>query len=290
MINVFCRELNDDRMQFVDLSVICQKTAIENALFIIHHELLWSLPNTNSVLKEISDNYKFCKKFIIVFIVDDFEGQYNLYKNLLLIRTSITASKKRKNEIVLPYVWEGMDVPFGPVRNIKPSVGFCGQNGIHRKKLIHTFQQSDVVVTNFVIREHFWGGAPHNPDIIKDFRKNMEENAFILSQRGNGNFSIRFYQTLSAGRIPVLVNTDMELPFKDIINWSEYIVFEKNEEDCLNKIKQLHHSGDYLLMQEKCSELYNNYFAPKVFFDQLMMQIVRKYCVPNILFPSIFNL
>jgi hypothetical protein len=290
MINIFRCESDDIRMQFLDLSTICQKTTIENAAFIIHHELIWALPNTNSILKEISEKYKSHKKFVIVFVVDDFEKKYSLYKNLLLIRTSIQASKKRKNEIILPYIWEGMNAPFGPIRSSKPSVGFCGQNGLHRKKLIHTFQQSDAVIANFIIREHFWGGAPHDPKIINEFKNNIEENAFILSQRGWGNFSMRFYQTLSAGRIPVLVNTDMELPFKDVINWPEYVVFEKNEQDCLAKVIELHHSGEYLVMQEKCSKLYNTYFAPNVFFDQLMMQIVRKYCAPSIVFSSIFNL
>ena len=37
--------------------------------------------------------------------------------------------------------------------------------------------------------------------------------------RGAGNFSIRLFETLAAGRVPVIVDTDLALPCADVVDW-----------------------------------------------------------------------
>lgn len=37
--------------------------------------------------------------------------------------------------------------------------------------------------------------------------------------RGAGNSSIRLFETLAAGRVPVIVDTDLTLPCADVIDW-----------------------------------------------------------------------
>ena len=41
--------------------------------------------------------------------------------------------------------------------------------------------------------------------------------------RGAGNWSFRFFETLSAGRIPVLIDTDSALPLEDRVDWSLHV-------------------------------------------------------------------
>src|SRR5690606_19049993 len=48
---------------------------------------------------------------------------------------------------------------------------------------------------------------------------------YVLCVRGAGNFSVRFYETLLMGRIPIFVNTDCLLPFEDKINWKKHVVW-----------------------------------------------------------------
>src|SRR5690606_37188550 len=43
--------------------------------------------------------------------------------------------------------------------------------------------------------------------------------------RGGGNFSVRFYEALAMGRIPVFINTDSSLPFDDRIDWKKHVVW-----------------------------------------------------------------
>lgn len=57
-----------------------------------------------------------------------------------------------------------------------------------------------------------------------DFFKNIQDNLYVFCLRGNGNFSIRFYEALIMGRIPVLVDTDIRLPLSDQIDWSKHCV------------------------------------------------------------------
>ena len=50
-----------------------------------------------------------------------------------------------------------------------------------------------------------------------------------MCQRG-GNFSYRFYETLSCGRIPVFVDTDCVLPADDLVDWQKICVWVDESE------------------------------------------------------------
>ncbi len=56
----------------------------------------------------------------------------------------------------------------------------------------------------------------------RNYQNHMMQNTYILCPRGYENFSIRFYETLAYGRIPVLIDTDMMLPPN--VNWDELCV------------------------------------------------------------------
>lgn len=52
--------------------------------------------------------------------------------------------------------------------------------------------------------------------------------------RGGGNFSVRFYETLAMGRIPILVNTDCLLPLANTIDWKKHCVWvEENDQQLI---------------------------------------------------------
>lgn len=58
----------------------------------------------------------------------------------------------------------------------------------------------------------------------------MIESDYIICIRGAGNFSVRLYETLAMGRIPVFVNTDCMLPIDDVLPWKEYVVWVEYDE------------------------------------------------------------
>ena len=69
-----------------------------------------------------------------------------------------------------------------------------------------------------IVRHVYTGSSSEN----KNYQNHMLQNTYILCPRGYENFSIRFYEALAYGRIPVLIDTDMVLPQN--ISWEELCV------------------------------------------------------------------
>lgn len=96
-----------------------------------------------------------------------------------------------------------------------------------RGLLLHSVSKSKLIQTDFILRSHYKGGASSREDSLrveKDFYQNIASNLFTLCIRGMGNYSVRFYQTLAMGRIPVLIDTDSLLPFSGHLDYMDLIV------------------------------------------------------------------
>jgi hypothetical protein len=87
------------------------------------------------------------------------------------------------------------------------------------------------------------------------FVRNIFDTSYTLCLRGLGNYSFRFYETLSAGRIPLFVNTDCVLPFDGVVDWRKYCVWVEQED--IDRI-------DQILLDFHCS-LSNTEFEEKQF-------------------------
>jgi len=61
-------------------------------------------------------------------------------------------------------------------------------------------------------------------DARRRYIESLKNSLFTLAPRGDGNFSLRFFETLAVGRIPVLIDTDAPLPLEDLIPYDEFIV------------------------------------------------------------------
>jgi len=171
---------------------------------------------------------------------------------------------------LLPYVWDGYENIFNPLdetRKIK--VGFCGLNNQYRKNLLQALKDDLDIEANFILRDKFWGEAPHHPNLISDFSHNLSNNHLQACDRGRGNFSMRFYQTLSAGRIPLISNVDMPLPFEDLIKWDEAIIRGASVEEALENIKRLKGVGEIFRRQIQCQKIYSEFFEPNQYFKNL---------------------
>ena len=103
----------------------------------------------------------------------------------------------------------------------------------HRYQILNNLECSKLVYTNFIHRKKYRAGAISEYDMHKttlEYYNNIRESDYILCLRGGGNYSIRFYETLLMGRIPVFINTDCILPLMDKINWKEHVVWIEWEE------------------------------------------------------------
>lgn len=248
---------------YVCSPMICNK--------IISCKPIWGMTGHKEI-QDIIDSYtNLTDKIVYIFLVTDTCNTFNIPQNIRLYRTSLCKSKQHKNEYVLPYVWEGITIPVSPLEKTDlPLVGFCGLNSEYRRRTLELFNSNKNVKTNFIIRNQFWGGSPHDKNLVDEFQNNMIETHFNICNRGAGNFSMRFYQTLSCGRIPILLNTDILLPFEEEINWNDIIVIGNTEEELINNLLHYWNTKNIVEMQIKCKEIYDTYFLNSIFFDKIL--------------------
>ncbi|WP_308992639.1 exostosin family protein [Mariniflexile litorale] len=128
-------------------------------------------------------------------------------------------------------------------------------SSIKRAHYLRKLQISKVLKTHFVLRNNYRAGVQAEFDKQKsteEFYNNIFNNVYTFCSRGVGNFSVRFYETLAVGRIPVLLNTDCRLPLKDSIDWSKHIIIlDVHKKDSLEKqIMAFHNSKSNETFQE----------------------------------------
>jgi len=80
------------------------------------------------------------------------------------------------------------------------------------------------IKTDF-IRRQGQGMSPNvQGGLRQQFLDNLQRNAYALCVRGADNYSWRFYEALSLGKIPILIDTDSMLPLEDEIPWDHFVV------------------------------------------------------------------
>ena len=201
--------------------------------------------------------------------------------------------------------------------NPKPIIGFCGQanpslfHAIHEKSrivfrnlkiyfrlskneaqqimptsflrasVLKTLQQSQVVSTNFILRKKYRAGITTDKDSHKstlEFYDNLKNSDYVVCIRGAGNFSVRFYETLAMGRIPLFINTDCSLPLEEVIQWKKHVVWVEYKERHLvaKKVNEFHQAlseTDFIALQQANRKLWEEYLKLGGFF---------KTCIGNL--------
>jgi hypothetical protein len=245
-----------------------QEVSIEECDYIVSSKIPYGCINP-SVIQDALKSYEGIHKNIIVFLLSDYNEPFDIPQNVLLFRAGLYKSQRKPNEFLIPHIWteDGIGTPFLPLpkRGIHPLVGFCGTMTSHpcRVQHINKIKSAPDIKNKFIIRDKYWAGKPHDKQVVNDFVKNIQETYFTLCSRGAGNWSARFYQVLYLGRIPIVVNTDLILPFEDKINWRDIIVFCDSENDIANNVRIFWRNKDINQVQIKCKEVYDTYLAPE---------------------------
>lgn len=241
-----------------------------SADFILHPKVLFGENDYESVTHQIKT---ICTAPIptIIFIVTDITIPFFQIDNAIIFTTSLEASRRSPSEIILPFIWAKthQNNQFLP-KTEKPKVGFCGQMwNVYRIYLVKALQNRPDIQCQFIIRTQFAGGDPNSITLQNDFIQNMDQSHFVVCSRGAGNWSMRFYETLAHGRIPVLIDSDMVLPFSDEIDWSEHIVMGKTAEETVERLLAFYHEKDIEEAQKKCKSIYYKYFTPNAFANKI---------------------
>lgn len=97
-----------------------------------------------------------------------------------------------------------------------------------RRRAMDLLERDSRVMTSFIRRRSYSG---HTSTIgldparaRREYIENMLESDVSLVVKGDGNYSYRFYEALSLGRIPLLLDTACRLPLEEIIDYSSFVI------------------------------------------------------------------
>lgn len=118
-------------------------------------------------------------------------------------------------------------------------------SSVKRAIYLRKLQLSEGLNTNFIFRNKYRAGAQTQEDRKLSsiaFYDNVFNNLYTFCSRGVGNFSVRFYETLAVGRIPILLDTDCRLPLPNVIDWEKHIIVldESSKESFESQILKFH--------------------------------------------------
>lgn len=159
-------------------------------------------------------------------------------KRSVAIRVALGPGEQAHNKIVVPYNVESLEhLPLKRYSE-KPRISFVGyvpklSKGRVLKSLLqsplHPFQGNGSYVrkmsvrmleridfqTEIIIRHSY--GAHHKTvgNLVssrEEYLNSLTLSDFVLAPRGDANQSARFYETLSAGRIPIVPNSEIRFP------------------------------------------------------------------------------
>lgn len=147
-----------------------------------------------------------------------------------------------------------------------------------RRFVLRQFESDARVRTNFLLREKYHAGNDrdkdaHSPQKLA-FINNIFDSDYTVCVRGGGNFSIRFYETLALGRIPVFIDTDCLLPFHDRIPYHEYFpwIEVKDLPRAAEIVSDFHTrlgADGFLERQQTCRKLWEEHFTADGFYGDL---------------------
>lgn len=143
-----------------------------------------------------------------------------------------------------------------------------------RFKVLKNLEKSKAIICDFIYRNSYRGGAQTESQIKKstvEFFQNIENNLYTICIRGAGNFSVRFYETLMMGRIPIVVLSDAKLPLESIINWENHavLVTQNNIVDKLSAFHNTFSNEEIIEIQKSNRELMLKLFLRVNYFKKI---------------------
>lgn len=243
--------------------------------------------------KELFLAKKFNKK-ILFFLGQDHDKSIKISKEIgYVFRSSGYLSESNSNVFGLPTInCDVFNYKYAPK---KLSISFCGHKSA--KSVISTKDKPEVYkITRGYVINSLLNQMPNECDFILqnewtpyiriplnmriNYFKNLSNNLYGLCVRGGGNFSFRMGEILMMGRIPILINTECILPFRNLIPYEKnFILINYKELDNAEKIiKNYHesHTENQLIeIQKQNRKIWEEYFLPCNAFNHI------KYIINN---------
>jgi hypothetical protein len=275
----------------------------EASIVVVPHEWYDIINNWEYVnyLNKLSDVLP-----IVIFNTGDVSPPVNI-TNSFEIRTFLHPGENPEGKVLIPYPTKRRKFKLRKWDKV-PRIGFMGQipkispgslvsrpnfsflNPIkssaylNRKIGVTRLRNLDrKIETNVVVRPSFSAiyGNPNLNSQSAEFQAQLFSCDYILCPRGFGNTSIRFYETISAGRTPILIDTDGGLPQLLSGNvWENHIInvglFENWTKLILKDWENLSVEDNYLKRQLSNLELFDSQLDFEKYMEILFSRYLEK--------------
>lgn len=99
------------------------------------------------------------------------------------------------------------------------------------------------------------------------FRATLARSRFVLCPRGNATSSVRLYETLAAGAVPVIISDDWVPPVGP--EWDTFSIrWAEGRIDGLIEMMEAR-DGEWSAMGTRARRAYDEYFSPEVYFHNI---------------------
>jgi len=236
-------------------------------------KLLHSLP----YFKEFEDKY--------IFFLDH-DSSIPFHLKSLIFRTNVDSHSKDIGAISVPYVVNDLfDKTHFYLKECKYDVSFVGYIGSSkiRFSLLSNILQTKQTIRKYIkVRSKFHGDldAKTREQNKTLFYESMRDSILVLCPAGAGKNTIRLYEIMSMGRIPVLVSDEWILPFEDEIDYDDFVLRVKEDQaDIADEIiTNWFKSQSYDELLRKCKknrEIWQKYFSINGYISQIFKILAR---------------
>ena len=153
---------------------------------------------------------------------------------------------------------------------------------LFREKAIAALQKTAGIEAHILARRTYSGYVKTITGSVGENRKQFVENFmsadYALCVKGDANASVRFYEALSLGKIPLFLDTACVLPLEDKINYRDFCVFVdwRDVDKIGEKLLEFHQgvsSERFEDMQKKARETFKNYLRLDMFSSCLASRL-----------------
>lgn len=150
---------------------------------------------------------------------------------------------------------------------------------IFRIQALKVLSKSSLVKSNFIVRSSFSGNEKTirmDANLARqEYIQNILDSDVSLAIKGDGNFSIRFYEILSLARIPLLLDTSSPLPLEDVIDYQDFVLRVpvsdiKNLPEIVAAFYENLTQEDFDLKQKKARNAFERYLRADKYFDYVL--------------------
>jgi hypothetical protein len=159
-----------------------------------------------------------------------------------------------------------------------------------RRRVLDQLAADPCVETRFILRRRYRAGywvEKKDPFHVTrlELVNNIRDTNYTVCMRGGGNFSVRLYETLCLGRIPVFVDTDCILPYDQVVDWRRYCVWIDSSEvsNISRKVIEFHNalsSEEFMARQQECRRLWQDWLSADGYWSQFWHHFATRPASP----------